>query len=163
MLQGVEQKKLIVNGKTFPVNFELDGVMLLEVLRNRVGLTGTHYACGMGLCGSCTVLVDGEAVRSCITPVQSVIGKKVVTVEGLATNVSGKEQLHPLQKAFIEHQVPQCGYCVPGQIMSATALLKRSPHPTEQEIKDSMSGNICRCGTYNRILKAIQSVAGEVS
>jgi isoquinoline 1-oxidoreductase alpha subunit len=126
---------------------------LLWVIRDRLGLTGTKYSCGMGLCGACTVLIDGQAVRSCITPISSVEGKKVVTIEGLSKNGD-----HPLQRAWLEVQVSQCGYCQPGQIMTAAALLQKNKKPTDDEIKAAMSGNLCRCGTYQRILQAIHQV-----
>ena len=128
---------------------------LLWVLRDTIGLTGTKYGCGMALCGACTVHVDGVAVRSCSTPISSVEGKKVTTIEGLKQEVK-----FPLQQAWIEEQVPQCGYCQSGQIMAAAALLAKTPHPTVEQINDGMSGNICRCGTYQRIRRAIQRAAG---
>ena len=128
---------------------------LLWVLREQLALTGTKFGCGIAQCGACTVHVDGEAVRSCTTPVDSVAEKQVTTIEGLP-DASG--ELHPVQQAWIEHQVPQCGYCQSGQIMSATALLAGSPSPTDAEIDSAMQGNICRCGMYGRIRKAIKSV-----
>ena len=129
---------------------------LLWVVRDHVGLTGTKYGCGAGLCGACTVHLDGVAVRACQTQASAVEGRTVVTIEGLAENAS-----HPLQKAWIAEQVPQCGYCQSGQIMSAAALLKDNPHPTREEIVAHMSTNICRCGTYPRIVRAIQRAARE--
>ncbi len=128
---------------------------LLWVLRDTIGLTGTKYGCGMGLCGACTVLVDGIETRSCSTPVSKVEGKRVTTIEGLS-----KEIKIPLQQAWIDEQVPQCGYCQSGQIMTAAALLTKTPHPTVEQINQAMSGNICRCGTYQRIRRAIQRAAG---
>jgi len=128
---------------------------LLWVLRDTIGLTGTKYGCGMGLCGACTVHVDGVETRSCSTPVSKVEGKRVTTIEGL-----GKEIKIPLQQAWIDEQVPQCGYCQSGQIMTAAALLTKTPHPTVEQINQAMSGNICRCGTYQRIRRAIQRAAG---
>jgi isoquinoline 1-oxidoreductase alpha subunit len=128
---------------------------LLWYLRDQLGLTGTKFGCGKGLCGACTVHIDGEAVRSCITPMKSVAGKKVVTIEGLSPTGD-----HPLQKAWHEASVPQCGYCQPGQIMQAAALLTQKPHPTDQEIDEAMAGNICRCGTYQRIRQGIKLAAG---
>jgi aerobic-type carbon monoxide dehydrogenase small subunit (CoxS/CutS family) len=128
----------------------------LWVLRDHVGLTGTKFGCGMALCGACTVHVDGEAVRSCSAPAASVIGKKVVTIEGLAT--TGGE-LHPVQQAWIDKDVVQCGYCHSGQIMCAVALLAKQPQPTEADIDAAMSGNICRCGTYERIRAGIHRAA----
>ena len=128
---------------------------LLWVLRDTIGLTGTKYGCGMGLCGACTVHVDGAQVRSCSTPVSSVAGKRVTTIEGLS-----KEIKIPLQQAWIDEQVPQCGYCQSGQIMTAAALLAKTPRPSIEQINQAMSGNICRCGTYQRIRHAIQRAAG---
>jgi isoquinoline 1-oxidoreductase alpha subunit len=128
---------------------------LLWVLRDTIGLTGTKYGCGMGLCGACTVHVDGVETRSCSTPVSKVEGKRVTTIEGLS-----KEIKIPLQQAWINEQVPQCGYCQSGQIMTAAALLTKTPHPTVEQINQAMSGNICRCGTYQRIRRAIQRAAG---
>jgi len=127
---------------------------LLWVLRDTLNLTGTKFGCGMALCGACTVHINGEASRSCITPVSSVAGKKITTIEGLSTDAS-----HPVQKAWIEEDVPQCGYCQSGQIMSAVALLNKKSNPTDADIDDAMSGNICRCGTYQRIRKAIHRAA----
>ena len=127
---------------------------LLWVLRDVLGLTGTKYSCGIGQCGSCTVHVNGEATRSCSTPVSAVEGKKVTTIEGLSPDGS-----HPIQKAWIEEQVAQCGYCQPGQIMTAAALLARNPKPSDAEIVKAMSGVLCRCGTYQRIIKAVQRAA----
>jgi len=127
---------------------------LLWVLRDTLNLTGTKFGCGMALCGACTVHIDGEATRSCITPVSEVAGKTVTTIEGLSADVS-----HPVQKAWMELDVPQCGYCQSGQIMSAAALLARKPRPADAEIDDAMSGNICRCGTYQRIREAIHRAA----
>jgi isoquinoline 1-oxidoreductase alpha subunit len=127
---------------------------LLWVIRETVGLTGTKYACGMALCGACTVHVDGAPLRSCVTPVSVVAGKKVTTIEGLSA--SGD---HPVQKAWIEIDVPQCGFCQSGQIMSAAALLEQKPKPTDEDIDAAMAGNICRCGTYQRIRAAIHRAA----
>lgn len=129
---------------------------LLWLVRDVLQLTGTKYGCGMGLCGACTVHVDGRAVRSCQTPLSSVAGKKVVTIEGLSTDRS-----HPLQQAWIAEQVPQCGYCQSGQIMSAAALLAATPNPTDIQIDEAMNGNLCRCGTYQRIRRAIKRTAHE--
>jgi aerobic-type carbon monoxide dehydrogenase small subunit (CoxS/CutS family) len=131
---------------------------LLWVLRNHFGLTGTKYGCGMGFCGSCTVLIDNEAVRSCTIPVGDVKGKNVVTIEGLATNGG----LHPVQKAFVEHDAMQCGYCTPGMIMNATGLLMKNPSPTEEQIKAGMEDNLCRCGAHVRIVAAVQTAAKEM-
>jgi len=127
---------------------------LLWALRDTLTLTGTKYGCGVGLCGACTVHLDGNAVRSCVTPVSAVAGKKVVTIEGLASGDS-----HPLQVAWIAEDVPQCGYCQSGQIMTAAALLAKNPSPSAEDITNAMTGNLCRCGTYNRIRKAIHRAA----
>src|SRR6202521_1998196 len=127
---------------------------LLWVLRDTLNMTGTKFGCGMALCGACTVHINGEMTRSCITPISSVAGKKVTTIEGLSADGS-----HPVQQAWIAEDVPQCGYCQSGQIMSAVALLAKKPHPTDADIDDFMSGNICRCGTYQRIRKAIHPAA----
>jgi len=143
----------ILNGK--PTTVEVDPQMpLLWVLRDTLNLTGTKFGCGMALCGACTVHIDGEASRSCITPISSLAGKKITTIEGLSADAS-----HPVQVAWIEEDVPQCGYCQSGQIMSAVALLRKNSHPSDAEIDDAMSGNICRCGTYQRIRKAIHRAA----
>src|ERR1700747_3695852 len=127
---------------------------LLWVIRDSLGLTGTKFGCGMALCGTCTVHLDGNAIRSCVAPLSRVAGKHVTTIEGLSNNLS-----HPLQRAWIEIDVPQCGYCQSGQIMSAAVLLKENPKPTDKDIDEAMSGNICRCGTYSRIRRAIHRAA----
>lgn len=129
---------------------------LLWVLRDLLNLTGTKYGCGIGMCGACTVHLDGAATRSCQTAVASATGKHIVTIEGL-----GKDKLHPVQELWIAEQVPQCGYCQPGQIMTAAALLTQNPHPTDAEINDGMEGNLCRCSTYFRIRNAIRRAARE--
>ncbi|HYL14762.1 MAG TPA: (2Fe-2S)-binding protein [Terriglobales bacterium] len=144
---------LRVNGNERKVSVSPE-TPLLWVLRDTLNLTGTKFGCGAGLCGACTVHVEGAAVRSCSTPVSQVAGKNVTTIEGLSAN-----GLHELQKAWIAVEVPQCGYCQPGQIMAAAALLAKNPHPSEQEITTAMTGNICRCGTYDRIRRAIQRAA----
>ena len=142
-----------LNGKSQSV--EVDPQMpLLWVLRDTLNMTGTKFGCGMALCGACTVHIDGEASRSCITPISAVAGKKITTIEGLSADGS-----HPVQQAWLEIDVPQCGYCQCGQIMSAAALLSKKASPTDAEIDDFMSGNICRCGTYTRIRKAIHRAA----
>jgi carbon-monoxide dehydrogenase small subunit len=131
---------------------------LLWVLRSDLGLTGTKYGCGIGACGACTVLLDGEAARSCMIPVSNVKGKDVVTVEGLAMN----GHLHPLQKAFVEHNALQCGFCTPGMILTAYSLLLTKPAPKEEDIIESMEDNLCRCGSHQRIIQAIQSAAKKM-
>jgi aerobic-type carbon monoxide dehydrogenase small subunit (CoxS/CutS family) len=145
--------KLNINGKVQSVEADSD-MPLLWVLRDLIGLTGSKYGCGVGSCGACTILKDGKEARSCQTPVSEVGNAKIVTIEGLSADGS-----HPLQKAWIEHDVPQCGYCQVGQIMGAAALLKEHPKPTEAQIDEAMEGHICRCGTYQRIKEAIQSAS----
>lgn len=150
----METFDLTVNRR--PVKVKADGNRaLLWVLRGDLGLTGTKYGCGEGACGACTVLVDGEATRSCITSVKSVAGKKIVTIEGLADG--GK--LHPLQEAFVEHDALQCGYCTPGMILTAASLLKDKPSPSEDDIKRGLEDNLCRCGAHERIVRAVKSAA----
>jgi isoquinoline 1-oxidoreductase alpha subunit len=146
---------LQVNGQSYTVEAEAQ-MPLLWALRDLIGLTGTKFGCGMGLCGSCTVLIDGEPTRSCITPLSSLAGKSIMTIEGLSTDGS-----HPLQKAWQSEHVSQCGYCQPGQIMNAAALLENNPNPSDADIDAAMSGTLCRCGTYQRIRKAIHSAAQE--
>jgi aerobic-type carbon monoxide dehydrogenase small subunit (CoxS/CutS family) len=142
-----------------PVSLTVDGDrMLLWVLRTELGLTGTKYGCGQSLCGACTVLVNKEAVRSCQLPVRDVRGKEVITIEGLSSN--GKP--HPLQQAFLDHNAYQCGFCTPGMLLNAQALLLKSPKPGKAEIVAAMEGNVCRCGSYGRIVRAIQAVAGSM-
>jgi isoquinoline 1-oxidoreductase alpha subunit len=148
---------LLVNTKKYQIDVTPE-TPLLWVLRDTLGLTGTKFGCGMGLCGACTVHLDRDAARSCQTPVGSVGAKKITTIEGLSTDRS-----HPVQKAWIAEQVPQCGYCQSGQIMQAVAFLTKNPHPTRDEIDQAMSGNICRCGTYQRIRRAIQQAATEAA
>ena len=145
--------KISVNRKQYDVS-EDPSTPLLWVLRDEIGLTGTKFGCGIAQCGSCTVHVDGEARRSCITPLSSVAGKEVTTIEGLSPDGS-----HPLQKAWIDADAPQCGYCQSGQIMTAAVLLKTTPKPTDADIDRAMAGIICRCGTYNRIRDAIKKAA----
>lgn len=145
---------LTVNGRTHTVDVEPD-MPLLWALRIHLDLPGTKYGCGVGLCGACTVHVDGQAARSCVLPVSAAAGKKVVTIEGLSQN-----GLHPVQKAWIEHEVPQCGYCQTGMIMSAAALLAKNPRPTDADIDAKMT-NLCRCGTYARVRKAIHALADD--
>ena len=145
--------KLTVNGRPATVEAPAD-MPLLWVIRDILNLKGTKYGCGMSVCGMCTVHVDGEATRSCVTPVSSVAGKRITTIEGLSPDGS-----HPLQKAWMEIDVPQCGYCQAGQIMSAAALLARNAKPTDAQIQEAMDGNLCRCGTYLRIREAIRKAA----
>ena len=147
---------LVINGKQH--NVDLPGeTPLLWTLRDELGMTGTKFGCGMALCGACTVHLDGQAVRSCVTPTSAAANKKVVTIEGLGTDATGKA----LQAAWVDVGVPQCGYCQVGQIMSAAALLRRTPKPTDTQIDEAMSGNICRCGTYTRIRAAVKQAAAK--
>lgn len=148
---------LTVNGSTHAFTGDPE-MPLLWFLRDELQLTGTKFGCGQGLCGACTVHLDGEAVRSCITPMKLVAGKKVVTIEGL-----GASGDHPLQKAWRELEVPQCGYCQSGQLMQAAALLRDTPRPSDREIDEAMAGNLCRCGTYQRIRQGIKRAAGVKS
>ena len=148
---------IIVNGKKLQADVDSD-TPLLWTLRENLGLTGTKFGCGIAQCGACTVHVDGQPIRSCITPIGSVKGKRITTIEGLSANGS-----HPLQKAWIAEEVPQCGYCQSGQIMSAAALLATKPKPSDADIDAAMSGNICRCGTYQRIRRAIHRAAGNLA
>ena len=149
--------KINVNGKEKSVEAVPD-MPLLWVLRDLLDLTGSKFGCGIGACGACTVLVDGVSQQSCQIPVSSLGTKKVTTIEGLS-----KDGKHPLQKAWIEHDVPQCGYCQAGQIMAAAALLKKNPHPTDAELDDALGLNICRCGTYQRIRDAVKAAAAGAS
>jgi len=153
----MEEIQFTINGTSRKITVHGDRA-LLWVLRTDLGLTGTKYGCGEGLCGACTVLVDDTAVRSCQTAVREIRGKEVVTIEGLA--VSGK--LHPVQKAFMEHDALQCGYCTPGMILQATAFLRRTSEPSTADIIDAMEDNLCRCGAHNRIVDAIQAAAREM-
>jgi isoquinoline 1-oxidoreductase subunit alpha len=154
----VEQLKLAfrLNGEMRELTIEGD-TPLLWVLRDELGMTGTKFGCGMGLCGACTVHMDGVAMRSCSLPISAVAGKSITTIEGLS-----EQGDHPLQQAWVAENVPQCGYCQSGQIMSAAALLATTPAPSDADIDSAMSGNICRCGTYGRIRKAIKRAAAEV-
>lgn len=149
---------LKVNGQEYdvPVDVSDDTIRLLWVLRNDLGLTGTKFGCGVAECGACAVHVDGAEARACITPLSAVVGKEITTIEGLAGADGG---LHPLQEAWIEFGVPQCGYCQSGQIMAAAAFLATNPKPTDDEIREAMAGHLCRCGTYTRIFKAVQLAA----
>jgi aerobic-type carbon monoxide dehydrogenase small subunit (CoxS/CutS family) len=146
--------ELLINNKKYVIQADPQQ-SLLEVLRHELNLTGTKYGCGEGQCGACTVLLDGKAVRSCQTPVQAAGGKPITTIEGLEK--AGK--LHPVQQAFLKVDVFQCGYCAAGMVLSTVALLRQHPHPTDQQILDFMNGNICRCGTYPLIVKAIKEAA----
>ena len=146
--------QLAINGKSYSAEADAQ-TSLLTVLREHLDLTGSKYGCGEGQCGACTVLIDGKSQRSCITRVGTVSGKQITTIEGLATG----EQLHPVQQAFLDEGAMQCAYCTSGMIMSAVALLKRNPSPNESEIIAFMDGNVCRCGTYSRIITAIQKAA----
>jgi isoquinoline 1-oxidoreductase alpha subunit len=145
-----------MNGKEIAVDIEAD-TPLLWVIRDELGMTGTKFGCGAALCGACTVHLDGVATRSCVLPISVVAGKRVTTIEALSSDNS-----HPLQKAWIAHDVPQCGYCQSGQLMSAAALLAENKNPSDTEIQNAMSGNICRCGTYSRISAAIKTAAAEM-
>lgn len=151
--------QLMINGQPYQVDDEPDR-LLLWVLRDELGLTGTKFGCGIGICGSCTVHIDGVPTRSCITMLSAAAGKEVRTIEGLAQiDVDGKTILHPVQQAFIEEQVPQCSWCMSGQMMTAAALLENNPDPDEDEIRQAMDGVYCRCGTYHRIRKAVGRAA----
>ena len=146
---------LNVNQAEYSVDVD-DDTPLLWVLRDSLGLTGTKYSCGIGLCGSCTVLIGGEPTRSCVTPIASVVGVEITTIEGLTPDGS-----HPVQEAWLEEHVTQCGYCQPGQILNAAALLDRNPNPSDEDIDEAMANVLCRCGTYQRIRKAIHRAAAE--
>jgi len=150
--------QLTVNGETHTVE-AMENTPLLWVLRDNLGLTGTKFGCGMALCGACTVHLDGNPIRSCSTAISTVSNKQITTIEGVANG----EDLHPVQKAWMEENVPQCGYCQTGQIMAAIALLEKNPSPTDSDIEGAMSGNICRCGTYERIRKAIKKAANPTA
>ena len=149
---------LIVNGKSLHADVGSDE-SLLSALRNHLGLTGTKYGCGESQCGACTVLIDGNPTRSCIIDATSGVGKKITTIEGLSRNGN----LHPVQQAFLDEEAFQCGYCTPGMIMSAVALLNKNSKPTDEEIIEHMNGNVCRCGTYPRIMAAIRRAGGKKS
>ena len=149
----MERTELVVNGERKVTDVD-QNTPLLWVLRDTFGLTGTKFGCGIAQCGACTVDLEGDAIRSCVTPLSRAAGKRVTTVEGLS-----KDGSHPVQRAWLAGQVPQCGYCQPGQMMSAAVLLAKNPRPTDSDIDDAMSGNICRCGTYQRIRSAIHRAA----
>ncbi len=146
--------RLRVNGETKDVDVDPE-MPILWVLRDALGLFGTKYGCGQALCGACTIHIDGEAIRSCVTPVRRAVGREITTIEGLA-----KDGSHPLQRAWVDLAVPQCGFCQGGQIMTAAALLAKKPKPTDVEIDASLAGNLCRCGTYVRIRAAVKRAAG---
>jgi isoquinoline 1-oxidoreductase alpha subunit len=146
--------QLVVNGVQHTVHADAD-MPLLWVIRDFLGLTGTKYGCGQSLCGACTVHLDGNPIRSCVIPISAAAGKQITTIEGL-----GREALHPLQQAWVDCDVPQCGYCQAGQLMSAAALLRENPKPSDEQIDAAMSGNLCRCGTYVRIRRAIKQAVG---
>ncbi|CAM5481743.1 (2Fe-2S)-binding protein [Eoetvoesiella caeni] len=148
--------KFTLNGKAVQIDGVPEDAPLLWILRDELKLTGTKFGCGAGLCGACTVHLNGKAVRSCIIPIASLSGQNVTTIEGLAPNGD-----HPLQRAWIQEQAPQCGYCQSGQIMQAAALLAQTPNPSEDEVTTVMSGNLCRCGTYQRIKRAVLRAAGD--
>ena len=150
---------LNINRRTVRIDSWDPDQPLLYVLRNSLGLHGAKFGCGLGQCGSCTVLIDGEPARSCTTRVGDVLGKKIVTIEGLGT----PEAPHPVQKAFIEEQAAQCGYCTSGLVMSAVALLAKTPNPSVAQIKDGLAGNLCRCGSHDRVVKAVQRAARTAS
>ncbi len=152
-----EKIRFKLNGKATEITTD-PSQTLLSVLRNQLGLTGTKYGCGTGFCGACTVLINSEAIRSCMLPVSDIAGKEVITIEGLARG--GK--LHPVQKAFVEHDALQCGYCTPGMIMTAAAMLMKNPALTRQEIIDGLDNNLCRCGAHTRILDAVETAAKEM-
>jgi len=149
----VFETKVSVNGEQRITDLD-PRTPLLWVLRDTWNLTGTKFGCGIGQCGACTVILDGDAVRSCLTPLSRASGKQVTTIEGLS-----RDRSHPMQRAWLLEQVPQCGYCQSGQIMAAVVLLRANPHPTDEDINDAMTGNLCRCGTYHRIRRAIHRAA----
>jgi aerobic-type carbon monoxide dehydrogenase small subunit (CoxS/CutS family) len=150
---NVPETNIFVNGEQRTTDLDRR-TPLLWVLRDTLNLTGTKYGCGIGQCGACTVILDGDAVRSCITPLARAVGKQVTTIEGLS-----RDRSHPVQRAWLLEQVPQCGYCQSGQIMAAVVLLRANPRPTDEDINDAMTGNLCRCGTYHRIRRAVHRAA----
>jgi nicotinate dehydrogenase subunit A len=158
---GAAMKKITlnVNGKPVVITADDPQMPLLYALRDDLGLHGPRFGCGLGQCGACTVLVDGEAMRSCVMPVSALAGKKIVTLEGLGS--PGKP--HPLQKAFVDEQAVQCGYCINGMIMQAAALLQSNPKPSEEQIREAMARNLCRCGTHVRIVRAIRRASGSIA
>ncbi|MBR8535494.1 (2Fe-2S)-binding protein [Carboxylicivirga sediminis] len=154
----MEQISFSLNNKTVMVEANPNDI-LLWVLRTKLGLTGTKYGCGIGFCGSCTILVDGEAMRSCGMAVSEVAGRQVTTIEGLAIG----DKLHPVQESFVMHDAQQCGYCTPGMIMNAVGLLNNNPNPSREEIIEGMNDNLCRCGSYRRITNAVESAAKQMN
>jgi isoquinoline 1-oxidoreductase alpha subunit len=154
------EEQIEINGERMTLPEELREVRLLDLLREELGLRGAKYGCGRGLCGACTIHLDGAAIRSCQIPVSAALGRRITTIEGLAGS-RGDGRLHPLQEAWIDLAVPQCGYCQPGQIMTAAALLAGNPEPDEAEIRSALSGNLCRCGTYPRIRRAVRRAAED--
>ncbi len=154
----VENIRFKLNGKPVNINVDSDR-MLLWVIRTDLGLTGTKYGCGESICGACTVLVNNEAIRSCQTQVKEIKNKEVVTIEGLAEG----DKLHPVQKAFAEHDALQCGYCTPGMILTAVSFLNKNPKPSRKEVINGMNDNLCRCGAHNRIVEAVESAAKEMA
>lgn len=155
--------QLMINGESHEVA-DNPNAPLLWALRDELGLTGTKYGCGVGICGACTVQIDGVAVRACVTPLAAAEGRNVKTIEGLATTAAdGSITLHPVQQAFIDEQVPQCGWCMSGQIMTAAAFLAQNPNPSEEEITNAMGNNYCRCGCYVRIKRAVQGAAEQLA
>ena len=149
---------LTINGQAHDLDVD-PATPLLWVIREQTGLTGTKFGCGIAQCGACTVHLNGQPIRSCVTPVQAAAGQSITTIEGIA----GEDGLHPVQQAWIDEQVPQCGYCQSGQIMSAVALLESNPAPNDADIDIAMSGNVCRCGTYSRIRRGIKRAAGAIA
>lgn len=147
------QYQLSINKKTYTVDVDMQ-MPLLWVIRDIIGMTGTKFGCGIAQCGACTVHIDGVAMKTCLLPVSAAVGKQITTIEGLGT-----DKMHPVQQAWIDEQVPQCGYCQSGQIMAASALLAKNPNPSDAEIDVAMQGNICRCGTYQRVRQAIHTAS----
>jgi nicotinate dehydrogenase subunit A len=152
----VAKLRLRVNGRTREVESDDPDVPLLYVLRNDLALTGTHFGCGLDQCGACAVLVGGRAIRSCVTPARSVAGRDIITIEGLGS----PDQPDPLQAAFIAEQAAQCGFCTAGMVVTARALLANNPHPSEQQVREALAGNLCRCGSHARVIRAVLKVAG---
>ncbi|HEX5532078.1 MAG TPA: (2Fe-2S)-binding protein [Methylomirabilota bacterium] len=152
---------LRVNGTRREVETDDPDIPLLYVLRGDLGLTGTHFGCGLAQCGACTVMVGGRAVRSCLAPARSVVGQEIVTIEGLGSGLGSPERPDPVQAAFISEQAAQCGYCTAGMVMGARALLARTPRPSEQQVRDALAGNLCRCGSHARVIRAVLRAAAN--